>query len=105
MTAKVDVRNGSVYLTAAVVETYFKNIGAVIVLIRDGALQILPVHRMATGGCLLKVRNAAGDRVAAAPDVFHANDLGHWAAEGLDAEWSADRGALLVALPGKEIAN
>lgn len=105
MTAKVDVRSGSVYLSAAVVETYFQNIGAVIVLIRDGSLQILPVHRMAAGGCLLKVRNAAGDRVASAPDVFHANDLGHWAATGLEAQWSADQGALLVDLPAGVFEN
>ena len=105
MTARLDVRAGAVYLPAAVVETYFTGIDTVILLIRDGCLQILPVHRMAAGGCLLKVRNAAGDRVAVAPDVFHANGLGDWSAEGLDARWSAEQGALLVNLPVDKIAN
>ena len=99
MTARVAVRGGAVYLPAAVAETYFSGIDAVVLLIRDGALQILPVHRMAAGGCLLKVRNAAGDRVAATPDVFHANGLEAWAAEDLAARWSAAQGALVVDLP------
>ena len=58
MSATVAVRNGSVYLSASVVETYFRGIEAVIVLIRDGAVSILPVYQMAAGGCLLKMRNA-----------------------------------------------
>lgn len=99
MTARLDVRAGAVYLPAEVVDTYFSGIDAVILLIRDGALQILPVQQMAAGGCLLKVRNAAGDRVAVAPDVFHANGLGDWSAEALEARWSAEQGALLVDLP------
>ena len=99
MTARVDVRAGAVYLSAETYQTYFQGIEAVILLIRDGSLQILPVRQMAAGGCLLKVRNAAGDRVASAPDVFHANGLGDWKASGLEASWSSEQGALLVPLP------
>ena len=105
MTARLDVRAGAVYLPAEVVRTYFTGVEAVILLIRDGSLQILPVRRMAAGGCLLKIRNAAGDRVAVAPDGFHANGLGDWSAKGLEARWSAEQGALVVALPGIETAN
>lgn len=99
MTAKVDVRAGAVYLSAETYRTYFLEVEAVILLIRDGTLQILPVRQMAAGGCLLKVRNAAGDRVASAPDVFHANGLGDWESSGLTARWSAEQGALLIPLP------
>ena len=98
MSARIDVRDGSVYLDADVVERYFKGIDAVIVLIREGELQILPVHRMAAGGCLLKMRNAAGDRVANSPDVFRANNLESWRADGLEAAWSAEKGALIITL-------
>ncbi len=35
MTAVVSVRDGSVYLPAVVVETYFRGIASVVVLIRD----------------------------------------------------------------------
>lgn len=70
----------------------------VVMLIREDELHILPVHQMAAGGCLLKRRNAAGDRVASAPDVFGANGLETWCADGLEAVWSAEKGALIVAL-------
>ena len=99
MTARVDVRDGAVYLPAAVYDTYFKGVEAVILLIREQTLQVLPVRQMAAGGCLLKVRNAAGDRVAIAPDVFDANGLADWHGEGLPARWSRDHGALLVEAP------
>lgn len=96
MTATVDVRAGGVYLPAALAETYFRGIDAVIVLIREGELRILPVRRMESGGCLLKLRNAAGDRVAFAPDVFHDNGLESWTAKGVAARWSSEHGALIV---------
>lgn len=105
MTARVDVRAGTVYLPAAVVQTYFRGIDAVILLIREGRLQILPVHQMAAGGCLLKIRNAAGDRVATAPDAFAAHGLADWSGQGLAARWSAEHGALLVDLPAEQTAN
>ena len=105
MTARVDVRAGSVYLPAEVYETYFAGVQAVIVLIREGSLQILPVRQMAAGGCLLKIRNAAGDRVAAAPDVFQARGLAEWCGAGLAARWSSAQGALLIDLPAETSAN
>ena len=55
VSARVAVRAGAVYLPAAVAETYFRGIAAVMVLIRDGALEVLPVRQMAAGGCLLKI--------------------------------------------------
>lgn len=98
MSGTVDIRRGAVYLSAELCETYFRGIEAVIVLIRDGALMVLPVRQMAAGGCLLKIRNARGDRVAAATDVFAANGLAELTAEGLAAIWSASDGALVVPL-------
>ena len=98
MSAQIDVRSGSVYLDAAVADRYFGGVDAVVMLIREGELHILPVHQMAAGGCLLKWRNAAGDRVASAPDVFGAKGLETWCADGLEAVWSAEKGALIIAL-------
>ena len=106
MTAQVvDVRRGSVYLPAALCARYFRDLDAVIVLIRDGRLMILPVMRMAAGGCLLKIRNARGDRVAAAPDVFEASGLGGLEARGLAARWSVEEAALIVDLPANQICT
>jgi len=98
VTARITVRNGSVYLDRQTVDRYFPGIDAVVILIRDGDLQILPVHRMAAGGCLLKIRNAAGDRVASAADVFLEHGLQEWTAVDLEAAWSRDLGALTVNL-------
>ena len=56
MSAMLTIRDGSVYLPASVVATYFRGIDAVIVLIRDSTLMVLPVHQATAGGCLLKLR-------------------------------------------------
>lgn len=94
----IDIKRGSIYISAEVYEVYFKGLEAVIVLIRDSKLMILPVRQMAAGGCLLKMRNAKGDRVATAPDVFEAHGLQDFSAEALEATWSSEDGALVVAL-------
>lgn len=101
MTARVAVRNGSVYLPAAVIDAYFRGIASVIILIREDDLLVLPVQQSAAGGCLLKIRNAAGDRVASAPDVFAANGLENWSEADLPALWSSTQSALLIPL-GRE---
>ena len=98
MAARIGVRNGSVYLDHQTVGTYFQGIDAVIILIREGQLQILPVRQMASGGCLLKVRNAAGDRVANAPDVFAEHGLSDWRNDDIAARWSSSMGAMIADL-------
>ena len=95
----IAVKEGAIYLPRAVVDTYFSGIEAVIVLIRDGELMVVPVHQATAGGCLLKVRNAAGDRVVQARDVFQDRDLLDFATDALAARWRADKGALCAALP------
>jgi len=71
----------------------------VIVLIRDRRLMILPVHQATAGGCLLKRRNAAGDRVAQARDVFLDRGLAQLAIADLPASWVSAEGALCADLP------
>jgi hypothetical protein len=99
MSPTVEVRDGTVRLPAALVAAHFAGVEAVVVLIRAGAIEILPVRHMEAGGCLLKQRTRAGDRVASAPDVFRRCGLGEWRAEALPACWSPAKGALVVALP------
>lgn len=98
MSARIGVRNGAVYLSAETVATYFPGIATVAILIREGRLMVAPVHHAGAGGCLLKIRNAAGDRVALAADVFQANGLGDFRADDLAADWSAESGALTASL-------
>ena len=92
MGAKLNIQSGSIYLMAEDYQAYFKGHEAVIVLIRDQALHIMPVQQMTAGGYLLKMRNAKGDRVVAAPDVFE-HGLAEWTATNLEATWSSDLGA------------
>ncbi|MCO4055867.1 MAG: hypothetical protein HEQ16_17830 [Bosea sp.] len=99
MSAVVSLRDGSVYLPANVVATYFRGIDAVIVLIRESRLMILPVHQATAGGCLLKLRNAAGDRVAQARDVFQDQGLLGLELVDLPAKWVSEDGALCAVLP------
>lgn len=95
----VDIERGTVRFPAAVVARYFPTIEAVVMLIDGARLRILPVLHAANGGCLLKHRNAAGDRVAAAFDVFAANGLAEFQASALPALWSSEESALIVDLP------
>lgn len=90
----IAVRDGAIYLPCAVVDTYFRGIDAVIVLIQQHELMVMPVHQATAGGCLLKVRNAAGDRVVQARDVFQDQDLLDFATDNLTVAWHADKGAL-----------
>lgn len=99
MSARISLRDGSVYLPAAVVATYFPGIDAVIVLLRAGRLMILPVHQATAGGCLLKRRNAAGDRVAQARDVFQDQGLLGLTLVDLPAHWVSEEGALCADFP------
>lgn len=98
VSAGISIRDGSVYLPAGVVDTYFRGIDAVIILIQDGELMILPVHQATSGGCLLKLRNAAGDCVVQARDVFQDRELLDFSAENLSARWHSDKGAFCVVI-------
>ena len=92
----VDLRAGKLYLPAALAERHFAGVTAVILLVRDGCLLVLPVRRTESGGSVLKIRNAAGDRVVAAPDVLGAHGLEDRIATDLHATWSEELGALVV---------
>lgn len=100
MRTAVSIRNGSIYISAHDYAAYFGGVTTAIVLIRDQRLQILPVQQVTAGGYLLKIRNAKGDRVLAAPDVFAHQGLSHWHAEGLPARWSHELAALVCEVPG-----
>lgn len=62
--------------------------------VRDGELVLVPLHSTASGGMLLKQRNAAGDRAVLVREV-----LGDESATGIrTARWDAGQGALRVTL-------
>lgn len=94
----ISIRAGAIYLPRDVVDTYFQGIDAVIVLLQQGELMIMPVHQATSGGCLLKIKNVAGDRVAHARDVFQDQDMLDFAAEDIAAKWESEKGALCADL-------
>ena len=94
--AGVAVERGRLFLPAAVAAAHFGHVDAVVLLVRDGALLVLPVLRAQSGGSLLKRRNAAGDRVVAIPDTL--GPVHEFSASGLGATWSDALGALVVEL-------
>ena len=53
----------------------------------------------AAGGALLKQRNAQGDRVVGAFDVFEAHGLADFEAQDVPVRWSSGDAALLADLP------
>jgi len=85
---------GSLYLTAETCERYFHGLESVILIRREDDLLVLPVVNAASGGYLLKRRNAAGDRVVSAPDFFREHGVGDDVDRDLSSAWEAGSAAL-----------
>lgn len=98
MSGEIAIKEGAIYLPRELVETYFKGIDAVIVLIQQGELMVMPVHQATSGGSLLKVKNAAGDRVVHARDVFQDQDMLDFQTDCLIVKWQSEKGALCAML-------
>jgi hypothetical protein len=90
----VTVKRGSLYLAREVYDRYFPQLDAVILLRRDDDLLILPVRHTASGGYLLKLRSAAGDRVVSAPDFFREQGIEEDREICLTVAWSPEKAAL-----------
>jgi len=98
MSGAVSIYEGSIYLPNQLVDTYFRGIDAVIVLIQQGELMVMPVHQATSGGSLLKIKNAAGDRVVQARDVFQNQDMLDFRTDNLAVNWSTEKSALCAIL-------
>ena len=98
MSGAVSIHEGSIYLPNQLVDTYFRDIDAVIVLIQQGELMVMPVHQATSGGSLLKIKNAAGDRVVQARDVFQNQDMLDFRTDNLAVNWSTEKSALCAIL-------
>jgi hypothetical protein len=73
--APIRFSQGRLYLSRQACDRYLPGISTVI-LLRDGAdLLVLPVSNVVSGGYMLKLRNAAGDRVVDGADFFRDNGL------------------------------
>ena len=74
-------KDGRLYITREAYDRHFPGSGTVILLRQDDDLLVLPVRNAVSGGYVLKIRNARGDRVVSAADFFRDQGLAD------DAEW------------------
>ena len=90
------IRNGSLYINKELYESFFSGIDSVAFLPQESGFLILPVHSYASGGRLMKIRNAHGDRVVSAPDFFHEQGLGESEELRCQTSWDPEASALRV---------
>jgi hypothetical protein len=75
MNAAVTLGRGSIYLSDETYRRHFAGLEGVILQRRGDDLLILPVRHAPSGGFLLKVRNARGDRIVCAADFFRSQGV------------------------------
>jgi hypothetical protein len=75
MTAAVTLGRGSLHLSLEIYRAHFAGLEGVILQRRGDDLLILPVRNAPSGGFLLKVRNARGDRIVCAADFFRSQGI------------------------------
>lgn len=92
--AEVKLRQRRVYIPRAIYEAHFAGSGGVVLLRKDDDLLVLPVRHAASGGYVLKIRNAAGDRVIDAGDFFRDHGLPDSAEWDGTFAWCETSGAL-----------
>lgn len=97
--APLRLMNGSLYLDAEVYEAFFGDRDSVAVLSRDHRIALFPLAPGGVGGSFAKVKNARGDRVIHARELFRGLDLDDGEAQDLVACWDAELGALVFPQP------
>lgn len=90
------LKRGALYLSRALVDRYFAGVAAVVMIDEGADLWILPVRHAAAGGYVLKIRNAAGDRVVDALDLLRAHHLDE-VERHVIAYWSDTHAGLVLA--------
>jgi hypothetical protein len=91
------VKSGKLYIGRAVYARYLDGLGTVVLLRRGDDLLVLPVRHAAAGGYLLKVRNAAGDRVVDAADFFREHHCDEPSERQLALTWDAETAGIRFA--------
>lgn len=92
----IAIRQRRIYVPRTTYDVHFAGCSGVI-LLRDGAdLLMLPVQHAASGGYVLKIRNAAGDRVVDAGDFFRDHGCeDDWKWQGAS-EWAESAAGLRI---------
>ena len=91
------LQRGALHFTRALYERHFAPLSGVVLLRHENDLLVMPVRLAGAGGYLMKIRNAAGDRVVDAAELFRENGITDDAtARELTASWQEERGALVI---------
>ena len=91
------VARGNIYLSFDLCERYLPRVESVALVCEGCDILVVPLVSDSAGGMLLKMRNAAGDRVVHAQEFFRTKGFIEDFVERLvDVRWSDDSAALLV---------
>ena len=101
-TTTVRILNGNLYMDTHLYNTFFAGIETVALLPRQPGFFIMPVHSQASGGRLLKVRNAKGDRVVTATDFFEDCGISYGHKIICATKWDSAAHGLLVDITGEK---
>lgn len=93
------LRRGLLQLDRATYASYFAPLTGIILLHEHEQLLAMPVRLAGAGGYLIKVRNAAGDRVIDAADFFRTNGIEDSTEIEFAARWDEARAALVATWP------
>ena len=93
-TAQVGLRQRRLYIARSVYDAHFCGGSTAILLHKENDLLVLPVRHTASGGYVLKIRNAAGDRVIDAGDFFRDHGLEDGARWEGEYSWCETSGGL-----------
>lgn len=93
---QVAIRRGALYFDAALYDCFFAPLQGVALLQEESNLLVMPLRLAGAGGYLVKMRNARGDRVVAAPEFFRDRGLDDGCELQLPAAWNDARAALVV---------
>tara|TARA_R110002094_G_scaffold108060_1_gene106106 strand:+ start:93 stop:407 length:315 start_codon:yes stop_codon:yes gene_type:complete len=95
----IAIKNGNIYLTSEVYETYFKDIQSVVLISRDEKLFILPINQAGGSGLLLKIRNAKGDRIIHTQEQLREFDINETVEYPIPIRWDSQYSGLHLILP------
>ncbi len=94
----ISIRNGNVYVEHELYTRFFSGIETIALLKCDSGFLLMPVFSQASGGRLLKMRNALGDRVVTATDFLQEFGLSDGGQGNYAATWDSQAAALFVDL-------
>ena len=95
---QLGLKNGNLYLDNDLYETYFSSINSVVLIKKESLFLMMPVQQ-ASGGLLLKIKNAKGDRIVHAIEFFLLHGIDEETEMMLDVEWSTEFSALTFSIP------